>query len=92
MQRSHLLEIALSGDALKFLRRKVSTGQYTSPSAVIQEALALLQAQDGDFDEWLREEGRPVAEYFNSQPARALHSNSVEQYLEEQRRLRAKTK
>ncbi len=91
MQRSHSLEIALSGDALKFIRRKVSTGQFASASAVIQEALALLQAQDGDFEEWLREEGKPVAAYFKPQPSRAVPANSVERYLEEQRRLRAKT-
>ncbi len=91
MHRSHPLEVMLSGEALRFIRRKVSTGQHASPSAVIQEALELLQAQDGDFEDWLRDEGKPVAEYFRPQPARsATPASSVERYLEEQRRLRAK--
>lgn len=92
MERWHSLEIRLTGEALRFIRRKVSTGQFASPSAVIQESLELLQAQDGDFEDWLRDEGKPVAEYFKPQPPRAsTPAGSVERYLEEQRRLRAKT-
>ena len=92
MHRSHPLEVMLSGEALRFIRRKVSTGQHASPSAVVQEALELLQAQDGDFEDWLRDEGKPVADYFKSQTVRAsTPASSVERYLEEQRRLRMKS-
>ncbi len=93
MNRSHPLEVMLSGDALRFVRRKVSTGQYASPSAVIQESLELLQAQDGDFEDWLRDEGKSVAAYFKPQATRTSTSDaSAERYLQEQRRLRAKAR
>jgi len=92
MQRSYALEITLSGDALKYIRRKVASRQFASPSAVIEEAVSLLQAQDGDFEDWLREEGKPMAAYFKPDAVGATPATAVERYLEEQRRRRAKTR
>jgi antitoxin ParD1/3/4 len=91
MGQSHDLHITLSDEAVQFVRRKVSSGEYASESDVINESVAVLQDNDTEVERWLRDVGVPIYERMKADPSSAIPIEQVEQHLEERRKRRRET-
>lgn len=63
MRSSQRLRITLPSDVADALRAKVASGEYSTESALIREALALLLARDQVVEAWL---GERVAESYDA--------------------------
>ncbi len=101
MAYSHNLKITLSDAALKFVRSKVSSGEYASESEVVLEGLealrqesderkALASASQAEVEHWIREVGAPRYDSAHADPSSLIPLEQLEKRLEERRLERSK--
>ena len=91
MPQATSLQITLSEDALKFVREKVSKGEFASESDVINESVAAMQDHDAELEHWLHEVGGPRYDRFQANPSSGIPIDQVEKNLEQRRKERAKS-
>jgi antitoxin ParD1/3/4 len=92
MPQATSLQVTLSEDALKFVREKVSKGEFASESDVINESVAVMQDHDHEFEHWLQEVGGARYDNFQANPSSGIPIDQVEKNLEQRRKERAKTR
>jgi antitoxin ParD1/3/4 len=92
MPQATSLQVTLSEDALKFVREKVSTGEFASESDVINESVAAMQDHDHEFELWLHEVGASRYDSFQANPSSGIPIDQVEKNLEKRRKERAKSR
>ena len=66
------LSISLSVDLAEFVRNKVTSGEYTSESEVVQESLYHFLNRDRTLQEWLAGEVASAFDTLRSTPERAV--------------------
>jgi Arc/MetJ-type ribon-helix-helix transcriptional regulator len=62
MAATHDLQVKLSEEAFQYVRAKVSSGDSSSASDVVNQGVALLRQKDREFEAWLNEEETPYGE------------------------------
>jgi antitoxin ParD1/3/4 len=92
MPQATSLQVTLSEEALKFVREKVSKGEFASESEVINESVAAMRDHDHEFERWLQEVGGPRYDNFQANPSSGIPVDQVEKNLEQRRKERAKTR
>jgi antitoxin ParD1/3/4 len=91
MGQPEKLDITLPDDLLKFVRSKVSRGEFASESEVILDALEALRIEDEELERFEREVVVPTHEHLLSNPSSVVSADEVFAELEaaRQRRLKA---
>ena len=75
------LSISLSVDLVEFVRNKVTSGEYTSESEVVQESLHHLLNRDRALQERLADEVASAFDALRSTPERAVSVAEVQAAL-----------
>lgn len=83
------MDIDLTPEFEEMVRRKVSSGQYTSVSEVIREALRLMEEQDRLQAIKLDRLRQDIQDGLNSGPARAWNSEEIKRAGRKRRASRA---
>jgi Arc/MetJ-type ribon-helix-helix transcriptional regulator len=78
------IQILLSGDALDFVRSKVSSGAFASESDVVQECIAAFREGDTELEEWLAEIAVPAYNRFLADPSLGIPLEQVKAELAEE--------
>ena len=91
MGQPEKLDITLPDDLLKFVRSKVSRGEFASESEVILDALEALRIEDEELERFEREVVVPTHEHLLANPSSVVSADEVFAELEaaRQRRLKA---
>jgi len=90
MGQSNRLSVELPEDALQFVRKKVSSGEFASESEVIQEGLEVLRREAEEREEWERNVLKPAHDRLLADPGSAVPLDQVKRNLETARRARRK--
>ncbi len=75
--------ITLSDEMAELVRSKVATGEYDSPSDVVQDGLEALMEPDPRLERWLREEVAPAIDAYRADPSRGVSIDVVRAELAE---------
>ena len=81
MPQTPILHVTLSEDALKFVKQKVSTGEYASESDVIIESVAAMQEQQSALERWIHDEALPAYDRILADPSRGISLQQVRSNL-----------
>jgi Arc/MetJ-type ribon-helix-helix transcriptional regulator len=93
MGQTNHLNITLTDEAaIKFVRSKVSSGEYASESDVINDIVAAIQHEDAELEQWLKEVVRARYDSYHANPSSAIPIEQVEEHLQERRRRRAEAR
>jgi antitoxin ParD1/3/4 len=71
------LSITLPHDMAQMVKKKVSSGEYTTESEVIRDGLRTLAARDAAVERWLIEEVVLTLEAIKRDPTRLISADEV---------------
>ena len=104
MPEQKSLTLTLNEENSDFVRRKLSSGEFSSESELVETAVQMMidreaekalheredSASSAEFEKWLHEVAGPIYDRLKADPSRAIPSEEVDRRLEERRRLRKK--
>ena len=83
MSESIRVNLNLSDEALDFVRRKVSNGDFADESELVNAGIEAMREREAEIEHWLQNVGGPIYDRMKADPSRGIPADEVLRRIEE---------